>query len=106
VARELTKTDQENVALFLESKQYPVAKTRKGKTSAIDIRPLIPQLKISGPTTIELELVGISAQPGIKPIEALAQILGLDEQTVLATRILKTGWRAMETDSGKSRKNQ
>ncbi len=106
LARELTEPDKERVAHFLGSKQYPVAKTRKGRTSEIDIRPLIPQLKITGPTTIELELVGVSAQPGIKPIEALAQILGLDEQTILATRILKTGWRTMETDSGNCPKRQ
>jgi radical SAM-linked protein len=103
LARELTEPEKERIALFLGSTCYPVAKTRKGKTSTIDIRPLIPRLKISGPTTIELELVGISAQPGIKPIEALARILDLDEQTVLATRILKTGWRAVEFDSGKHR---
>jgi radical SAM family uncharacterized protein/radical SAM-linked protein len=100
LARELAEQEKEQIALFLGSTHYPVAKTRKGKTSTIDIRPLIRQLIITSPTTIELELVGISAQPGIKPIEALARILGLDAQTALATRILKTGWRAMETDSG------
>ncbi len=96
IARVLTEQEKERTREFLSSERYPVTKTRKGKTSEIDIRPLIPLLNISGPTSIHLEMVGISTQPGIKPIEALAQILDLTQEDVLATKILKTAWRSMD----------
>ena len=98
LARAITEQEKERAQHFLSSASYPVAKTRKGKTSEIDIRPLITALHISAPTAIKLEMVGVSAQPGIKPVEALAQIFGLTKEETLATRILKTSWRAMDTD--------
>jgi hypothetical protein len=38
-------------------------------------------------------MVSASAEPGIKPLEALTEILGLSNDRSLATRILKTGWQ-------------
>ncbi len=99
LAREITDQEKERVEHFLRSESYPVAKTRKGKTSEIDIRPLITRMSISGLAGVDLEMVGVSAQPGIKPIEALAQILGLSKDETLKTRILKTAWRAMDNDA-------
>ena len=96
LARPLTDREQESARQFMHSERYPVAKTRKGKTTEIDIRPLIKLFTIAGSDTLHIEMVGVSTQPGIKPIEALAQILGLAETEVLSTRILKTSWRAIE----------
>ena len=98
LAREVSEQEKGRVKQFLSSETYPVAKIRKGKTSEIDIRPLIALLHVSGPATVQLEMLGVSAQPGIKPIEALEQILGLDKKEALATRILKTAWRVTESD--------
>jgi hypothetical protein len=47
---------------------------------------------------VQLEMLGVSTQPGIKPIEALEQILGLTKEEVLATKILKTAWRSMDSN--------
>lgn len=98
LARTLTEQEKTRVAKFQSSEHYPVTKSRKGKTSEIDIRPLIPSLNISGPSSIQLDLLGVSTQPGIKPIEALEQILGLTKEEILATNIRKTAWRAMDFD--------
>ncbi len=98
LARAVTEQEKERAKHFLSSQSYPVAKIRKGKTSAIDIRPLITILSISDLATVQLEMVGVSAQPGIKPIEGLAQIFGLTKEESLATRILKTSWRIMDSD--------
>ncbi len=98
LARAVTEQEKERTKHFLSSERYPVAKTRKGKTSEIDIRPLISLLSISGPATVHLEMVGVSAQPGIKPIEALAQIFELTKEETLAIKILKTSWRVMDPE--------
>lgn len=94
--RPLTDEEQEKVRQFMERTDYTVAKTRKGKTIDLDIRPLIHAITVCGTATVHMELIGISARPGIKPIEALAGILGLDEAETASTRILKTGWRAID----------
>ncbi len=96
LARLLTEQEKERTRQFLASESYVVTKTRKGKTSEIDIRPLITLLNITGPGSVQLEMVGVSAQPGIKPLEAISQILGLDKEEALATKILKIAWRAMD----------
>lgn len=92
--RSLTDRERELVERFLASPHYPIVKIRKGKTSEVDIRPLLRELAIRDAAEVRMELLGVSAQPGIKPIEALRHILALDEEDVLSTRILKTGWRA------------
>lgn len=41
-------------------------------------------------------MVGVSTQPGIKPMEAVVQIFGLTKEESLKIQILKTAWRAMD----------
>lgn len=95
--REITDRERAAITRFQDSATYAATKTRKGKTSEIDIRPLIPLLLISNPAEISLEMVSVSAQPGIKPIEAVAQILGLEKEEVLKIKILKTAWRNLDS---------
>jgi hypothetical protein len=38
-------------------------------------------------------MVSASAEPGIKPLEALTEILDLTHDRSLGTRILKTSWQ-------------
>ncbi|MDK9709330.1 MAG: TIGR03960 family B12-binding radical SAM protein [Desulforhopalus sp.] len=95
--RTITDSEKERITNFSGSVSYPVTKTRKGRSSEIDIRPLIARIEVSGPASIQLDMVGVSAQPGIKPLEALAQILGLNQEESLATTILKTAWRSMDS---------
>jgi len=94
--RPLTEDDAERIADFLQRESFPVDKLRKGKHSLIDIRPLIPTLVASGPENLTLQLLSMSATPGIKPVEALTAILGLSETEAKSTRILKTAWQALD----------
>jgi hypothetical protein len=41
-------------------------------------------------------MVSASAEPGIKPMEALTQILGLDHERSLDARIVKTEWHSLD----------
>ena len=94
--RILTDLEKEKVRRFMAAARYTVAKTRKGKTTEVDIRPLIRELGISAADALHMELLGVSAQPGIKPIEALSQVLGLAAAEILSIGILKTSWRAAD----------
>lgn len=91
-------TDSERVRAqeFVNSKSYVIEKTRKGKTKQIDIRPLINEFSIFNSEMAQIEIDSASTQPGIKPLEALTEILGLDKERSLQTRILKTGWHALD----------
>jgi hypothetical protein len=91
-------TDSEKLLVeeFIKSAVFIVAKTRKGKTKEIDIRPLIKEFSIINSDMVRLQTVSASAQPGIKPLEALTEILKLDKERSLQTRILKTDWQKLD----------
>ncbi len=96
--RHLNAVDKERIATFFSQPSFTVAKTRKGKTGQIDIRPLIISLVQSGPSSVDLQLLSMSATPGIKPLEALTSILDLGEDVAVAVRILKTAWQAVDDE--------
>lgn len=93
---EISDKESRRVEVFVDSKNYPINKTRKGKTKEIDIRPLVKELSIAAPDRVHLELISASAQPGIKALEAITEILGLDEERSQQTRVVKTSWRPMD----------
>jgi len=94
--RPLTDDELLRLQAFANCAAYQVEKRRKGKQQTVDIRPLVVALHQSGPDRIELRLLSLSGRPGIKPVEALQAILGLDPATALGLTILKTGWRPAE----------
>jgi radical SAM-linked protein len=87
-----SKTQQQAALQFSAAETFLVKKTRKGKTKEIDIRPLISKFSFTGPREVELEVIAESAQPGIKPIEAVVSILGISEKDVNHIEIVKKGW--------------
>ena len=93
--RDINDGEKARLQTFIDSDHYFVDKKRKGKTTSLDIRPLISHLALSATDTLQLEIVSATAQPGIKPIEALTAILDLDEKDSLKTRILKTAWQPL-----------
>ncbi len=93
---DLTDAEKLRIAEFNNSDSFIVNKTRKGKTKAIEIRPLIKGFLIAAPDMVQLETVSASAEPGIKPLEALTEILGLDIDRSQQTRIVKTGWHSLD----------
>lgn len=91
-------TDSEKIGAenFINSSSFLISKTRKGKTKEIDIRPLIINFSMTKPDLVQLEIVSASTQPGIKPLEALTEIFGLEKERSLQTKILKTSWQALD----------
>ena len=94
--RPLSAADRERVAAFNAATSYMVDKTRKGRTTAIDIRPLTTALAIAGEHRVSLDLLSVSATPGIKPLEAVSAILQLSAEEAGAVTVLKTAWQAMD----------
>ncbi len=90
----LTDAERLRSVEFVNSDSFIINKTRKGTTKQIDIRPLIKSFSITSPNSVEIEMISASAQPGIKPLEALTEIFSLDHERSLKTKILKTGWDA------------
>lgn len=83
------------VESFLITEEYIAQKVRKGKTKDLDIRPMIKTLELDR-DKIHLEIIAENAQPGIKPIEAVKSILGLDEETAGQITIVKKGWEPLD----------
>lgn len=100
LADHISDQEKERASQFLDSSSFPVSKTRKGKTKAIDIRPLIKTFEIIEPCTVKLEMVSISSQPGVKPLEAIKEILKMESEVVLKVKVTKNAWSPL-TDSGR-----
>jgi radical SAM-linked protein len=94
--RPLTEQEKQISKDFIDSSHCLIAKTRKGKTKEIDIRPLIKTFEIIETHSITLTMVNAATQPGIKPAEAIKAILNLDNDTIMNIKILKTDWINMD----------
>ena len=94
----ITDIERDRAEEFNNSDTFTISKTRKEKTKDVDIRPLIQKFSIINPDTVQMEMISASAQPGIKPLEALAGIFDLDTERSLQTKILKTGWHSVDDD--------
>ncbi len=95
----ITDAERKRAEEFIAGDSFIIGKTRKGKTTEIDIRPLITKLSIGNADnseTVQMEMISASAEPGIKPMEALNQILGLDHERSLRTRIVKKSWQSLD----------
>ena len=86
------------VRSFLAGDELLVTRERKGKKRRFNIRPIIPGLRQITDDTLEMTTIGKSGEPGIKPVEALGHILGLDEEALRATIVTKTGWQSLQED--------
>lgn len=94
--RTIDDSEKNMISEFLNSDDFFVKKTRKGKTKQINIRPLVLDISVPSPDIIGLRLLSASAQPGIKPIEAITEILKLPPETALQVRIKKTSWQPLD----------
>ncbi len=90
--RAFLKGEIDKVEIFHNSEDFYVTRLRKGKTKNIDIRPLISELNILDGQTLELCILSTTGKPGVKAQEILSHVLGLDEELILLTKILKTSW--------------
>ncbi len=78
------------VERFFSDDSFPVELVRKGKKRILDARPLVKELVVDGDDgSIRLVLKGVPGQPGIKPLELLAALLGLGDEEKRTIRLIK-----------------
>ena len=90
--RDLSEDEMALIANFESIDALVVERVRKGRKKSLDIRPLIEGINVVSKCVIVLELLSRSALPATKPAEALTAILGLDYDTALNLRVMKTSW--------------
>ena len=89
----LTEHDKELIEQFLTSESFTLKKVRKGKVKEIDFRPLMVAFDIIEDNILSLELISRASQAGVKPLDAIATILQRDQEDLLASVVIKTGWK-------------
>ncbi len=94
--RPLTAAERQQRDLFMAEQICVVRNVRKGQVREVDIRPLLKAVDILGEETVDLQVVSLSGQPGVKPLEAIQAIFAMDEATALRATIVKTAWTALE----------
>jgi radical SAM family uncharacterized protein/radical SAM-linked protein len=93
--RPLSSEEISRIDDFLKSEQFPVSRSRKGKTTVFDIRPLVADLIVEAADTLRLELLYTSSLPGVKPVEILTHILQMDAETAATSKVRKTAWHSV-----------
>ncbi len=89
----LTEHDKELIEQFLNTESFTLKRVRKGKVKEIDFRPLTVAFEIIEDNIVALELISRASQAGVKPIEAIAAILQKDQDDLLSSVVIKTGWK-------------
>lgn len=90
---ELTGESEKSIADFLAADEFMWTRSRKGKTSQLNIRPMIQALTIINEDTVEMELITRASHPGVKTIEAICNILKIDDEDRPKLKILKVSWQ-------------
>ena len=91
----LSDNDTALMEKFLTTESFTVKRVRKGKVKEIDFRPLVVTLEVIDNTTVSLELISKASQAGVKPLEAVAAILQKNQEELLASVVIKTGWKEL-----------
>jgi len=92
----LTKDEDNRFKHFLAKEECFVSRIRKRKVKEINIRPLVASLDLIDKNTLALELISIASTAGVKPLEAVAAILGKKPEDFLTSVVIKTGWKELQ----------
>ncbi len=88
----LTPARRKGVAAFLDRESFILARLRKGRRQQLDLRPLVEELALTGPDTLELVLRSVQGRAGVKPLELLVAVFGLSDSETAAARVIKLWW--------------
>lgn len=91
----ITKKEQQQLKQFLAADSFDIIRTRKNKSREINIRPMILRLEQEGECSLHLQMMSENAVPGIKPTEAVREILQLSEKQNEQLHVLKQEWVAL-----------
>ncbi len=81
--------DQASVARFFAGDSFSLTLHRKGRVRHLDARPLVRELFRQDERTVRLVMGSAPGQPGVKPLELLATLLGLNDEESRTCRIVK-----------------
>jgi radical SAM family uncharacterized protein/radical SAM-linked protein len=93
---EIDVDQQEKIKKFQARNSYKVKKVRKGKVKEIDIRSLIHNISLTSPKEVLIKIISAPTQPGIKPLEAAAEILQLEQEVTNGIQIVKNSWKSLD----------
>ena len=96
LTRPVRDDEVEMAAHFLSTAEFVITRTRKGKERHINIRPLITELTKCSDDTFMMRVISKTAEPGIKPSDALHHIFGMDEMEALAAVVTKISWKEID----------
>ncbi|MBU4396062.1 MAG: TIGR03936 family radical SAM-associated protein, partial [Proteobacteria bacterium] len=96
--RPLSPEELSRIDDFMGRTEFPITRSRKGKKSEFDIRPLVVAITSETADTLRLELLYTSSLPGVKPVEILTQILKMDAVSAATSKVLKTSWHSIAED--------
>lgn len=91
----LSANDLTLIKAFLTTEHFTLNRTRKGKIKEIDFRPMIPEISVLDDGTIALDIISKASQAGVKPLEAIAAIIGKDQAELLASVVMKISWKKL-----------
>lgn len=80
---------------FLRQAGYKLSVFRKGKTRELDIRPQVKDLSLRKDNIIQMVLESEPGRAGVKPMELLKAVAGLNEEDSSAARVIKLWWQAL-----------
>ncbi|HRT69763.1 MAG TPA: TIGR03960 family B12-binding radical SAM protein [Syntrophales bacterium] len=81
--------EADRIRRFLESESFFIARTKKGITEKKDVRPLLEGLAYEAATG-KVRFTVPSRPNGIRPVDVICGIFGLDEREARGARIVKT----------------
>jgi len=87
--------DPQVIAGFLANDEYTIVVERKKQRRTLDARKLVKDMHLVDSHTLDLVMMVEAAQIGVKPMELVASLFGLNRDEILATRLLKLAWRAI-----------
>jgi len=74
---------------FLQSKYFPITKTRKGREQVINARSIVKSMRFIPPNGLNL-VISHNSGPQLKPADIIKGVFFLSEDEALKIRILKT----------------
>ncbi len=91
----LSAEDLGKIDIFLSKTEFTIERSRKGKIKEINIRPLVASLKTHKDNSITLDLISRASEAGVKPLEAMAAILEIEQKQLLSAEVIKTKWQEL-----------
>ncbi len=85
------------VADFMALDTYPISLVRKRKQRMLDVRPQVKGLQLLDPHTLALSMATEISKAGVKPMELIKALFGVNADNILRAKIIKLNWVVDDT---------